>query len=172
VREGNSTRAYFSGFGVTRALGRIATKLGGRPRKNEADDDEAGYNDPVIIGNVIKRYIANKKLIESAASSHGVEAIFVWQPVPTFRYDDSHHLFVGSGYGRHTYSRYGYEAMEEYIAKNPLGANFLWSADIQQDLTEPLYVDKAHFTASFSKRFALFIAEYLRENYSSLVEKD
>jgi hypothetical protein len=171
VREGNSTRAYFSEFGVTRVLGRFATRFAGRPRKKEADDDESRYDDPVLIGKVIKRYITNKKLIESAAFSHGVEAVFVWQPVPTYGYDESHHLFVGSGYGRHTYSRYGYKSMREYITKKPLGANFLWSADIQQDLAEPLYVDKAHFTAVFSKRFASFIAEYLLENYSPLFQK-
>jgi hypothetical protein len=171
VREGNSTRAFVSGFGVTRVLGRFAARLSGSPRKNEKRDDDSRYDDPVLITKVINRYIANKKLIESAASSHGVESVFVWQPVPTYGYDDRNHLFLGSGYGRHTYSRYGYKAMQEYITKNPLGANFLWSADIQRDLAEPLYVDKAHFTAAFSKRFASFIAEHLLENYASLFEE-
>lgn len=56
--------------------------------------------------------------------------------------------------------------MAELIEENPLGDNFLWSADIQNDAKEPLYVDIMHYSAGFSKQMATLIADWLVERHS------
>jgi hypothetical protein len=89
--------------------------------------------DETTIINVIQRYQRNKKLIEAIAAVYGVQAIFVWQPIPTYRYDLTYHLFIGDGFEKHHfYAKYGYEYLANH--KNSLGDNFLWGADIQENL--------------------------------------
>jgi len=121
------------------------------------------YADPKVVDVVINRYLNNKKLIEAVSKAFGVTPIFVWQPVPTYHYDQRYHLFSEGGYGQHSYSSYGYERMAKVIEVSPLDNNFLWLADIQKDKTEPLYVDKFHYSARFSKQFAIAIADLLIE---------
>ena len=123
------------------------------------------YDDPEVLGGVIKRYLGNKKIIGSVAAAYGVRTAFVWQPVPTYQYDISHHLFAGADFGQHTFSHHGYPLMKKYLNENGQGANFLWAADIQKDSRQPLYVDQVHYTAKFSRRFADFIAEFLVKNF-------
>ncbi len=129
------------------------------------------YADPKVLDAVIQRYLLNKRLIEAASASFGVAPIFVWQPVPTYHCDQHHHPFSEGGYGNHSYSQYGYERMAELLKETPLGDNFLWCADIQKSKTVPLYVDKVHYSDSFSKELALEIAN-LMINRSLVVETD
>jgi len=91
------------------------------------------YNDESLITYVVDRYLENKKLIAVAANAYGVQPVFVWQPVPTYKYKLNYHLFAGSGFGRHSYSRYGYQYMEELIKEQSFGKNFLWIANIQEN---------------------------------------
>ena len=98
-------------------------------------------------------------MIEAVSAAYGIKPIFVWQPTPTYKYkDQKYHLFVGP-YERHTYSKYGYPAMKAFVEKSPLGENFLWCADIQEGLSEPLYVDLMHYSAKFSQSVASCIAK-------------
>lgn len=135
------------------------------------DTDKDIYDDPVRNDRVIRRYLTNKKIIEAVAASYGVKPVFVWQPVPTFKYDVSYHLFSGFDFGKFNYSRYGYRSMEELRQVNHLGVNFLWCADIQQGFKEPLYVDRVHYTAKFSRVLALCIADLLLERDLLTVRK-
>lgn len=100
-------------------------------------------------------------MIEAVSIPFGVKPIFVWQPVPTYHYDQRYHPFSEKGFGQHSYSQYGYEYMAELTKKNPLGDNFLWCADIQKDKEKSLYVDMVHYSAGFSKEFAMVIANLL-----------
>jgi hypothetical protein len=152
-----------SRFLLSTSLGRSMASLFSKPSSTgkPAQPTEVNYNDPEVIDTVIKRYLANKKLIEGVAKDFGVKPLFVWQPVPTYHYDQQYHLFSAGGYGQHSYSQYGYEHMAELIAKSPLGGNFVWCADMQKDLKEALYIDKLHYSASFSKQIADAIADQL-----------
>ena len=129
------------------------------------------YADPKVLNVAIQRYLQNKKLIEGASEAFGVTPIFVWQPIPAYHYDQRYHLFSEGGYGKHSYSKYGYERMAELLQKTPLGENFLWFADIQQNKTVPLYVDKVHYSASFSKELAMEMASLI-VNRSLVAETD
>jgi hypothetical protein len=51
------------------------------------------------------------------------------------------------------------------VARTPLGANFLWCADIQEGVNEALYVDAVHYTASFSETVASCISRLLDDRH-------
>ena len=61
---------------------------------------------------------------------------------------------------------YCYKRMANFIKENPMGNNFIWCADIQKELKQPLYVDQVHYSASFSKIFAEVIANQLVEKFN------
>lgn len=124
--------------------------------------NEEKYNNPDLINKVINRYLANKKLIESAGKVFGVRTLFVWQPSSTYKYDLKYHRFAKGGFGKFTHSKFGYEKMANN--KDKLGSNSLWLADIQKDKQKALYVDIDHYTSDFSKEIALHIVNYLVRN--------
>ena len=123
--------------------------------------DDGKYHDPEIIAGVIKRYFANKTFIEAIAREYKTNAVFVWQPIPLYKYDLHYHLFATDDFGSNFFARYGYRYMEERIKATPPGDDFLWCADIQESLTEPLYVDKVHYTARMSALVASTITGQL-----------
>ena len=130
-------------------------------RRSIANREVRYQNDHAQIASLIERYLNNKKLIEAVGTAFGVQSIFVWQPVPTYNYDDSYHIFADADYGEHILSRYGYEYMSEYAESNHLGKSFLWCADIQLNLKEPLYVDGVHYGPMLSKLLAETIVKLL-----------
>ena len=129
----------------------------------EHGKENENYNDPKILKTVVDRYTKNKRLIEIIADSFKVKTLFVWQPVPTYKYDLKYHIFAGRGFGRFLFSKYGYIYMEDFIKKNNMGKNFLWLADIQENIKKPLYVDIDHYSAELSEEIAKRI-------YNSLLE--
>lgn len=157
------------------SLSRAATELSNNLLKRKKVDSANGqtnklidtgtivknYDDPKVLDTVIDRYFKNKRLIESASNAFGIKTTFVWQPVPTYHYDQKYHLFTGGGYDQHSYSQHGYERMAEFISKNPQGDNFLWLADMQKNENKPLYVDKVHYSSVFSQKIAKSIADHL-----------
>src|SRR5207249_2176487 len=42
---------------------------------------------------VIERYGRNKRMIEVLAGGYGFVPVFVWQPIPWYKYDLKYHLF-------------------------------------------------------------------------------
>jgi hypothetical protein len=121
------------------------------------------YDDPVLLQGAVDRWLANKRMIELIANGFGVRTIFVWQPVPTYKYDLRYHFFLHSSTEFAAYGRagYGYPLMENLKARGKLGSNFLWLADMQQDKRENLYVDSIHYNALFSKEIAAQIYTFL-----------
>jgi hypothetical protein len=128
----------------------------------QADHRFAPSDDPAMHNRVIDRYVSNKRITEALAAAYGVEATFVWQPTPTYRYDLRHHLFKGD-FGHHQSSGHGYPRMAEFVRDQPLGENFLWCADIQEGVKEMLYVDSVHYAPRLSRRLARCIVDLLAE---------
>lgn len=116
------------------------------------------YNNQAVLTRVIERYARNKRMIEAMAAEFGVAALFVWQPVPTYRYDLKYDRLGAKGFYRHNYSIHGYPLMARYVAEHAMGPDFLWCADMQDGLKKPLYVDRVHYTAEMSKMIAQAIA--------------
>jgi len=145
---------------------RAARWLTDRWTRPTQPQDPRTFNDTALLHDAVDRWLANKKMIELLANGFGVRPIFVWQPVPVYKYDLRYHFFLHSinefaAYGR---SGYGYPLMEELRAQGKLGPNLLWLADMQRDKRENLYVDSIHYNAPFSKEIAGRIYAFLRES--------
>ena len=127
--------------------------------------------DPAPLERVIQRWQANKKLIEAMAAAYGVRTIFVWQPLPTYKYDLRDHFLSLSdrAYGKDIRSRYGYVQLENLRAQGKFSSNVLWLGDMQQGRHENFYVDQWHYTAPFSQEIAGRICEFLGEREKSIL---
>jgi hypothetical protein len=125
-----------------------------RRRLKPARHRIARYDDPPRLERLIDRYLANRRAIVAVAAAWGVRPLFVWQPVPTYKYDLDSHLFGSYDFGLNYYSAFGYARMAERRRDLEQDAGFLWAADMQEGLHEPLYVDQIHYTAAMSKRVA------------------
>jgi hypothetical protein len=113
---------------------------------------------------VINRYLTNKKIIEAICDRYKIQPIFVWQPVPTYKYDLNYHSFSYEGEDLERIYRINkvYKYFAEYT-KRPKEINFFWCADMQEELKEPLYIDNTHYSAKMSEMFASYIANLLIE---------
>jgi hypothetical protein len=123
--------------------------------------NEAIYNDEKLLQKVTNRYFQNKKMVEAVAGVYGVKTFFIWQPVPLYKYDLEYHLFAQSDFGRHTYAKFGYAFLAEQLHDTSPGDNFLWCADIHEDVKESLYVDTVHYGATLTEMLAGVIADRL-----------
>ena len=136
------------------AAGLVSDRIGSLFSKKEIrqlNDPEKNDIGNEIINKVINTYVINKKLIEAASSIFGVQAIFVWQPNPAYNYDQTYHPFFNGDAGEISYSKDGYLRMANFLRENQMGNNFIWCADIQKELKQPLYVDRVHYSARFFK---------------------
>lgn len=115
------------------------------------------------IEEFIQRYKRNKRLTEAAAKEFCVTPVFVWQPVPVYKYDQRHNIF-----GRFDYDDYmpalraGYQLLAKEAQSGGLGTNFIWSADIQEPLKKPLYVDAIHYSPEMARFFAQHIFDNMQ----------
>ncbi|MBX7243948.1 MAG: SGNH/GDSL hydrolase family protein [Candidatus Sumerlaeaceae bacterium] len=131
----------------------------------EADRKYLNY--PPYVNAVIGIYLENKKQIEAIAAKYGVKPVFVWQPVPAYKYEFRD--YYPKGLGRHTFSYYGYPEMRKRYDRGELGSEFLWAADLQEGFPTPVYVDGTHYTAPMAQRIAECIGSFLKEK--SLLQK-
>jgi len=160
--------AASQGMLATLPIQRFIASLNKRIGRNPTEKAEASidsYDDTEKLMAVIGRYTKNKRLIEAAARVCGVNPVFVWQPVPTYHYNLSYHLFGAMSSGSLRYSQSGYPLMFGIVKENPkdYAEDFLWLADIQEDEERPLYVDSCHYTGEFSRVIALHIGRFLFE---------
>jgi hypothetical protein len=117
-----------------------------------------------IARTVVERYRTNKKMTEAIAASFGVTPIFLWQPVPTYHYDPKFNIYDGFDYENNLpYVKRAYELMDVAIRSKPFGKNFIWCADIQKDLKEPLYVDAYHYSAKMTQMITHYILDAMKQ---------
>ena len=110
------------------------------------------------IDTAIERYVRTKRTIAAVAREFGVVSIFAWHPVASYKYDRSHHhLVTRIGTGRK------YARMARYVAKYPLGNDFIWCADVQERIPRNLYVDRVHFNAEGARLVAQHIVDVAAE---------
>jgi hypothetical protein len=131
------------------------------------DADQERFQDPELLDRVINRYRDNRRMIEAIAALHGVRTAFIWQPVPTYKWDLTHHLCPVIPLIRHGYARYGYERIAALHEADGLGPNFGWCADIQESLDKRLYVDDVHYSPEMSRRVARCIGEAVRPIFAA-----
>ncbi len=119
--------------------------------------------DPETANSVCQRYLRNRRMIEGMANANGIKTVFVWQPVPTYKFDLKFHPFTGKDFGRHQLVGEGYKYMAQCRQTNAPATNELWLADMQENAQEPLYVDAVHYSPKMCGLIADEIARAMRE---------
>jgi hypothetical protein len=92
---------------------------------------------------VLDRFTRNMISATGLANANGVQALFVWQPVPLWKYDLRLHPFEIQP--SHQLHRVGYPLMYDRYQSGSLPSNFAWCADVQEGRSEMLYVDQVHY---------------------------
>ena len=111
---------------------RIVEKVKKWKSKNpEGEVKAAADNDSAMA--VIKRYLVGNEIISGLCKGLNITPLFVWQPIPTFKMNKEFVLF-SLGIEEHALSAVGYPLMQRYIHDLPPDPDFLWAADIQNDL--------------------------------------
>lgn len=135
---------------------------------------ENKYENKKLLENVVKVYLANKKITEGIAYSHKVAPLFVVQPIPFYKYnlkysvaynDVLDHSMTVNDCDAKCYALYGYPIFANEI-KGKTFDNLLWLADMQENQKKPLYVDTVHYTADMSRQIASGISSYIFERRS------
>ncbi len=131
-----------------------------RPGANERTETEEELQRKDILESIQQRYLANIVNIEAVAAANTVKALFIWQPVPSYKYKGAHPYEL-AGWRGHGRSRYGYRMMADYVARNKMPSAFVWLADMQEGLPGMLYIDLVHYSGRMSKEVAVRIAAEL-----------
>jgi len=116
-----------------------------------------------ILESIQKRYLENQKNTEAVAAANGVKTLFVWQPIPFYKYKGNHPFQMPGKRARHIRSKFGYPMMAEYVGRHEMQPNFLYLADMQEELSGMLYVDIVHYSGRMSREVAARIEACLRE---------
>jgi hypothetical protein len=118
----------------------------------------------IILQGVIDRYRLNKKITEAISKKFDITPVFVWQPVPVYKYDGSYSISGGTDYDSLLPAlKPGYISMAKAVAARPLGSNFIWAADMQENMKKPLYVDAVHYSGEMSMILAKYILAAISE---------
>lgn len=119
------------------------------------DATRDGRAEKELLRNVIKRYRTNKAIVEAVCGGFNAQAMFVWQPTPLYGYDQKYNIFAQFDYDAFSpHVAGGYRLMAQVVKSESMGDNFLYLADMQENLKEPIYVDAFHYSAKMSKQIA------------------
>lgn len=141
-------------------IGRVARKV---QRLLYLKEGDQVFSDQEIIDYVLKRWLVNKKIIETAAKKFGIEVLFVWQPVPLYKYDLKYHLFREEIFRDRLPHSIAYAEMVQSGLRKKLEGEgkFLWLADMLETRKENVFVGAVHYTGRFSGEIAGQIANRL-----------
>jgi hypothetical protein len=121
------------------------------------DSFEGPTTDPKVADRLIERYLKNKTMIETTAAAFGVRPVFVWQPISVYHYDVARHPTRARG--AQPLPGVGAQRLAERLKAQPLGPTFIWAADIQATVPDPLYVDAIHYAPNLCRGLARFVAD-------------
>ena len=159
----NYLRDFFRSLPITRAFDTLLYKSNNQdiPRYQKDTEVKETAEDETVLTQIINRYFHNIRQTRGISMAYGIIPIFVWQPIPTYKYDMRHHLFKPDRLHCHINSKVGYPMVANYLLKLPSHSDFIWAADMQERAKEPLYVDAFHYTAPMSRKLATFIASQI-----------
>jgi lysophospholipase L1-like esterase len=135
--------------------------------QDQSSKDTASQPQPKedeLLRDVVKRYRINKEIVESICRGFNISPVFVWQPVPLYGYDQKYNIFARFGYDKFSpHVAQGYKLAAKVVKSEPMGDNFVWLADMQEGLKEPIYVDAFHYSAKMCQRIAQAIGTAIIE---------
>ena len=140
---------------VTKALLSVMPKTAdGRKIQNGVEHFDRENRDN-IVKTIVQRYRTNLKMTTAIARTFNVVPVFVWQPVPVHEYDQEVNIFLEYDYdGNVPLLKPGYAFMASENQSGSPGDNFIWCADIQRDLKQPLYADAVHYSSEMCHMIA------------------
>jgi lysophospholipase L1-like esterase len=156
---------------VPRFSDRVSELMAGRKSRvslpavqDENPSEQGGANDPSrnIASKVVRRYQSNMQLAKALGEAYGVRVAFVWQPIPTYKYDLQYHHFKDEGFVRHKNAPAVYELMNQNRSELAKEAFFIWCADLQEGIAESFYLDEVHYNPALARRLAARIGEELQ----------
>jgi hypothetical protein len=115
---------------------------------------------------VIADWKASADRAQRVARAYGVRTLFVWQPVPFYKYDVGQHLLLDSiseAYMTPQRMRQGYELLDAERRRGDPVEHFLWLADIQDGRRENFYLTDMHYRPVLAEEIATRVADALRE---------
>ena len=116
-----------------------------------------------VIEGVLGRYLDNRDAIIALANANHIKLLFVWQPVPTYKYDRQYDYFGNSELLDDEWAiPVIYPAVDAMGTAGMLGTNFLDLSAIQESKKENLYVDPVHYTPVFNREIGQRIASFLQ----------
>jgi hypothetical protein len=135
-------------------------RLLGLTKPIEIDEPETppAYDDTGYLASILARYRRSKRAIEGIGAAHGIRTVFVWQPVPTYKFPpgDAGKWVHAGGPG---WAQHGYPLVAQTLATEPMGGEFIWCADLAADGDERFYVDVVHYAPVLAERVARCIAD-------------
>jgi hypothetical protein len=146
---------------MVRLARKNAWRFGVGRRPNAAQGKaELAKGDP---GWVMSRYMNNLRILRSVCREYDTQCLFVWQPVPFYKYDPAWH--PKSPYAEdaipslwaETYAR-----LEAYAAPD-----FLYLGDMLEGVAEKVFVDDTHYNEVWNERIAQRIADQLMQHSQS-----
>jgi lysophospholipase L1-like esterase len=157
-------RGILGQFPVRRFINSIKSWIAVKPQE-KADPNYKSYDPSKALAEKLNRYSQNKRLIEAAARAYDVRPVFVWQPIPSYRYHTRDFLYNPAREWMLTFTPEAYTMMARLAKENPKDyrQDFLWLADIQESHNESLYVDGIHYTDKFCNEIAVHIGRFLLE---------
>lgn len=109
---------------------------------------------------IVDLYFRNKQMTQALADTFGIETLFVWQPVATYRYDYKAHHVLGDTMPAMAGTAVPYRLVEQRANAAPRDPRLLVLSGIQEHETQNLYVDTVHYNAYFCNAIALRIVHY------------
>ena len=140
-------------------MGRAALFL--REQLGMVPDRPARASDAERSSRIIDRYFANRKMTGAVADAFSVPAFFVWQPISFYEFDRRDDPWSEANTTH--LAATGYPMMKQRLGAMPNDNRFLWLAEIQKGIHEPLYVDKYHYSARLNEMLAQRIAHAIVE---------
>jgi hypothetical protein len=134
-----------------RVLGRTKSPADQKDRSALPEADAARY--------VVDRYRQNQRIIRALCKEYDVVPIFVWQPVPFFKYDRSlHRTFpYEDQVPKH------WEMVYEDMARSS-DLDLLYLGDMLDGVSEKVFVDDVHYNEKYNGLIAQAIAERIARN--------
>jgi hypothetical protein len=112
---------------------------------------------------IVARMGENIRLTTAACAVHGVQAIFVGQPVPfhEFPANPTTYPFHKTWEG-HELCEWEYPRFREAAERGEFGKDFIWCGDAFKDAQSIMYADSIHYSPEGNRRLAHVIVERAR----------
>jgi lysophospholipase L1-like esterase len=138
---------------------RLFSKVASNNNPPNGSNAEAESDLQSNVDYIFTRYTANMRMIRSLCREYGIRCYFVWQPVPTYKYDRTLHRTFPYERGR---------AIEEYWSaiysrmKTYREADFLYLGGMLEGVSEKVFVDDFHYNEVMNEKIATRICEVLQ----------